>query len=207
MKKCDEFFLQNKPTFLYGAVRKEQFINNKIPEVGFIGKSNVGKSSLINAITNSKIAKTSKTPGRTRELNFFNIVNKLNIVDMPGYGFAKVTENEKGNWYNFIYEYISSSRNLKRVFLLLDARRGLQLNDFDFVQLFDDLKINYQIVLTKIDTCKKNEIDGLVKQIEVEAKNHKTLESKILCVSSEKKYGISEFRDVIIELIFCTKSY
>ncbi len=201
MKKCDEFFLKNKPVFLYGAVKKEQFINNKLPEVAFIGKSNVGKSSLINAITNSKIAKTSKTPGRTRELNFFNIANKLNIVDMPGYGFAKGTESEKDIWYNFIYEYLNLSKNLKRVFLLLDSRRGLKINDFDFMQLLDNLEINYQIILTKIDSCKKSEIEEIVKQIEMESKNHKTLEKVVLCVSSEKKYGLSEVRDIIIELI------
>ncbi len=201
MKKCDEFFLKNKPTFLYGAVKKEQFINNKIPEVAFIGKSNVGKSSLINTITNSKIAKTSKTPGRTRELNFFNIGNKLNIVDMPGYGFAKATDEEKDIWYNFIYEYLSLSKNLKRIFLLLDARRGLKINDFDFMQILDNLKVNYQIILTKIDVCKKNELEEVLGQIRMEVKNHKTLEKIILSVSSKKKSGLDEVRDIIFGLI------
>lgn len=201
MKKSDEFFLKNKPIFLYGAVGKEQFMDSKLPEIALIGRSNVGKSSLINAITNSRIAKTSKTPGRTRELNFFNISNKLNIVDMPGYGFAEASENEKNIWYNFIYDYLEYSKNLRIVFLLIDARRGLKANDYDFMQILDSLGVCYQIILTKIDACKKDDVETIKKYIELEGKNHNLLDKNILCVSSEKKYRLTEIRDRILELI------
>lgn len=201
MKLCDNYFLQNKPTFLYGAVKKEQFIKNKIPEIAFIGKSNVGKSSLINSITNSKIAKTSKTPGRTKELNFFNINNKFNIVDMPGYGFALTTEKEREKWHNFIYEYLIFSKNLKRLFLLIDTRRGIKANDFKFMQILDELQINYQIILTKVDTCKQADIENVITGVTNELSNHKTLEKNILFSSSSKNINISEIRDTIFSLI------
>jgi GTP-binding protein len=202
MKKCDDFFLKNRPKFLFGAVNEGQFSKCRLPEIAFIGKSNVGKSSLINAITYSDVARTSKTPGRTRELNFFNIGDRVNFVDMPGYGFAMVAEEEKHVWYNFINEYLTHSKNLSKLFLLIDCRRGVKANDFEFMQLLDELSICFQIILTKIDSNSKEEVSTIVDGIKRESINHKTMSNVVLCCSSVKNYGISEVRNEVYKTIF-----
>jgi GTP-binding protein len=201
MKKYDDFFLKNKPVFLYGAVDEKQIISNKLPEIAFIGKSNVGKSSLINAVTNSKIARTSKTPGRTRELNYFNIANKIILVDMPGYGFALATKDEIGKWQDMTYDYLSLSKNIKKLFLLIDSRRGVKANDFEFMQMLDELSINYMITLTKIDSNKREETESIVENIKREKVNHITMSDNVLCCSSLKGYGISDIRKEIADYL------
>lgn len=201
MKKSDDFFLKNKPKFIVGAVSREQFPNNFIPEVAFVGRSNVGKSSLINAITNSQISRISKTPGRTKELNFFNIGNRLNFVDMPGYGFARTTENERQKLHNMIYNYLVLNRNLKVLFLLIDSRRGIGIYDLDFMEILDELLVSYQIILTKIDKINQIEVAKLVESVKVESRNHDTMKENILTVSCKKGYGIIEVRDLIYCLI------
>lgn len=202
MKRCDEFFLKNKPVFLFGLTDINQLKekNNDIA-VAFIGKSNVGKSSLINAITNSKIAKSSKTPGRTRELNFFSIGDRLKFVDMMGYGFALATEEQKYNWRLLIYNYITISKNLKIVFLLIDARKGFTIEDLDFMQILDENKIEYCIILTKIDNMKKAELEIVTKKIKNEGSKHNLMNKEIFTASSTKGYGIFEIRDKIYSLL------
>lgn len=197
MKKNDNFFLKNKPKFIIGAVSKEQFPKNFIPEVAFVGRSNVGKSSLINAITNSQISRISKTPGRTKELNFFNIANKINFVDMPGYGFARTTEDERRKLHNMIYDYLFLNKNLKILFLLIDSRRGIGTYDLDFMEILDELSVSYQIVLTKTDKVNHIEVVKLVDSIKVESTNHSTMNLDVLTVSRKKGYGIIEMRDII----------
>ncbi|MDR0571355.1 MAG: ribosome biogenesis GTP-binding protein YihA/YsxC, partial [Rickettsiales bacterium] len=148
-KKIDFFFKTTRPQFLIGTVDKKQFPKQNKMEIAFVGRSNVGKSSLINAITHSSIAKTSKTPGRTREINFFSLGDNCNFVDMPGYGFAHATESEKNLWKKNIEQYLSDRKQLVRLFLLVDSRRGITPKDFDFMEMLDILNVEYQIILTK----------------------------------------------------------
>ncbi|MDR2526653.1 MAG: ribosome biogenesis GTP-binding protein YihA/YsxC, partial [Rickettsiales bacterium] len=124
-KLVNDFFKNNKPIFITGVAKEENLPNSILPEFAFIGRSNVGKSSLINAITNSKIAIISKTPGRTKELNFFQIANKLTLVDMPGFGYAKSSKKDVENWNDLIIKYLLYRKNLKRAFLLIDGRLGV----------------------------------------------------------------------------------
>ena len=122
------------------------------PEYAFIGRSNVGKSSLINALTGRKtLAKTSNTPGRTQQLNYFNLANKLYIVDMPGYGFAQAPDAMVKKWQKMIFAYLQGRVNLKRVFLLIDSRHGIKKVDKEIMEMLDKAAVNYQIILTKSD--------------------------------------------------------
>lgn len=201
MDKASKFFMDNKPSFMLGAMSVNQFPKESgLKEFAFIGKSNVGKSSLINAITNSQIAKTSKTPGRTREINFFSLNNKAVFVDMPGYGFALAKENEKYTWRELIYNYLKSRKSLKRLFLLIDSRRGLSINDFDFCDMLDELGVAYQVILTKVDTINKQEYEKVFNTVVEQSKLHKSMVKEVLFASVSKKYGIKEIRNTIYDL-------
>lgn len=200
MSKIDNYFLQNKPKFILGAVSENQFYTKSIHNIAFIGRSNVGKSSLINALTNSKISKTSKIPGRTREINFFEIGQNLILVDMPGYGFAKTSEIEREKWHNLIAEYLLSDQKLKILFLLLDVRRGITAVDFDFIQILKEFNVSCQIVVTKIDTTNKADIEKTLETVKLEIAKYSFIKKEILTVSSSKGYGIGQLREVIYDL-------
>ena len=172
-----------------------------MPEFAFIGRSNVGKSSLINALTKSDIAITSKTPGRTKQLNFFNIADKLYFVDMPGYGYAKANKKEIENWNDLIIKYLLGRTSLKRAFLLIDSRRGIMQNDLQIMQVLNDCGVLYQIILTKVDEIKQKELDFLLDKIKKDSINHTALFSEILISSSNKNVGLNEIRDTIYDLI------
>ena len=201
MNKIDNYFLQNKPKFLLGATNKSQFYTKSNNNVAFIGRSNVGKSSLINALTNSKISKTSKTPGRTREINFFEVDKDLVLVDMPGYGFANTSETERKRWHNLIVEYLLFDKKLKILFLLLDARRGITTVDYDFIQVLKDFDIQCQIILTKIDTISKTDIEKTLEVVKFEIIKYNFIKDEILTVSSSKGYEITKIRKVIYDLV------
>ena len=132
-------------------------------EVAFAGRSNVGKSSLINALVGQKaLARTSNTPGRTRELNFFSADTGITIVDMPGYGYARAPKSEVAAWTRLVFDYLRGRPNLRRVYLLIDARHGLKDNDIDALKLLDKAAVSYQMVLTKADKLKAAELDKVV---------------------------------------------
>lgn len=201
MNKIDEFFIKNPPVFKVGAISEKDLPINNIKEIAFIGRSNVGKSSLINAITNSKIAIVSKTPGRTKQLNFFQIKDKLTIVDMPGYGYAKASRNEVENWNNLIFNYLLSRRNLERVFLLIDSRHGLKENDEEMMNILDSRGILYQIILTKIDEIKPTELQVKVENMNDTFKKHPALFNEVLFASSKENLGISQIRETIFDIV------
>lgn len=201
MNKIDEFFIKNPPVFKAGAISEKDLPINNIKEIAFIGRSNVGKSSLINAITNSKIAIVSKTPGRTKQLNFFQIKDKLTIVDMPGYGYAKASRNEVENWNNLIFNYLLSRRNLERVFLLIDSRHGLKENDEEMMNILDSRGILYQIILTKIDEIKPIELQVKVENMNDTFKKHPALFNEVLFASSKENLGISQIRETIFDIV------
>lgn len=201
MNKIDEFFIKNPPVFKAGAISEKDLPINNIKEIAFIGRSNVGKSSLINAITNSKIAIVSKTPGRTKQLNFFQIKDKLTIVDMPGYGYAKASRNEVENWNNLIFNYLLSRRNLERVFLLIDSRHSLKENDEEMMNILDSRGILYQIILTKIDEIKPTELQVKVENMNDTFKKHPALFNEVLFASSKENLGISQIRGTIFDIV------
>ena len=195
-------FLKNKPSFLYGITNIKQ-LKERTGEVGiaFIGKSNVGKSSLINAITNSKISISSKTPGRTREINFFSVGDKLNFVDMPGYGFALATEQQKSQWRYLIYDYLTCSKSLKLVCVLVDSRKGLMEDDVDLLCMLDELNVKYQVILTKIDCINKSEFQDVLGKTNDKLLSGGLMNKDVLAVSASKKYGLLGVRDLICGLI------
>ena len=194
----------NSVSFSLGVTQIQDLPEDLIPEVAFFGRSNVGKSSLLNSITNNnKLAFTSKGPGRTRELNFFSLKhdNKtlINIVDMPGYGFAKASKEKIKKWTKLSDIYLKSRKNLRRVFLLIDARRGIMPVDINIMDEMDDYAVTYQIVLTKID--KILEVENLTELVLKDIEKRKAVFPNILITSSKKKYGINEIKDAIISLI------
>lgn len=194
--------LNNKTTFVLGVARLEQLPISDMPEIAFAGRSNVGKSSIINALTSQKgLAKTSNTPGRTQQLNFFNLDNKMHIVDLPGYGYAKAPEAQVRQWQNVIFAYLQGRVNLKRVFLLIDSRHGIKKADKEVMELLDKAAVTYQIVLTKIDKIGSGNLAKVKAETEAEAAKHAAAYTKILATSSEKKTGLEELRAEIASLV------
>ena len=199
VSNIDNFF-KSQCKFIMGAAKYSQIKSSYLPEIAFIGRSKVGKSSLINALVNQKIALTSKTPGRTKQLNFFELGEKLILVDMPGYGFAKAGKNEVNSWDKLSYEYFAKRPNLKRIFILIDSRRGLLDKDKNMMNIFDSLAASYQIILTKIDELKEPQINAVKSKLEADSVNFPALHPKILLTSSNKSIGIKELRKEIINL-------
>lgn len=176
-------------------------------EISFAGRSNVGKSSLINALVNQKgLARTSNTPGRTQELNYFipessADIPDLAIVDMPGYGYAKAPKSQVEAWTRLVFSYLRGRSTLRRVFVLIDSRHGIKKNDEEVLDLLDKAAVSYQIVLTKADKIKPPEVEKL--KVETAAKIIKRAASfpVVLTTSSEKNNGIAELRAEIATLI------
>ena len=201
LKKGEDLF-QNKTEFMLGVASLEQLPLTDLSEVAFAGRSNVGKSSIINAITKQKgLAKTSNTPGRTQQLNYFSVNNEIIMVDLPGYGYAQAPEKLVKQWQKLIFTYLQGRVNLKRVFVLIDSRHGIKKVDEEIMDMLDKAAVNYQIVLTKTD---KISLASLAKQIkETEAKISKRAAAyiKVLATSSEKNIGIADIRAEIASLI------
>ena len=187
--------------FIKSCVSLDTLPSQNNSEVAFFGRSNVGKSSLINSLTNKKkLAKFSKTPGRTRQLNFFKIENKLhslNFVDLPGYGFAKVSKTEQREWRNLIFDYISSRQNLRTILLLIDARRELTKEDNKMIDFFESQGLGWTCVITNADKIKKSEVSSKMINLKNALKNKITLYPHLFCTSSEKKTGLEELRAYI----------
>lgn len=189
-------------SFLKGVVRVDGLPAEPLPEVAFAGRSNVGKSSLLNALTGRKaLARTSNTPGRTRELNYFRAGDALHIVDMPGYGYAKAPKAQVKGWNQLIYDYLRGRPQLKRVFLLIDARHGIKNTDSDVLALMDEAAVSYQVVLTKIDKISAAQLQRVQEETAAQLARHPAAHPEIIATSAEKRLGISELRAAIVALI------
>ena len=178
--------------FIAGAAKVSQLPKIFLPEIAFIGKSNVGKSSLINTICNHRgLAKVSHTPGRTQQINFFSVLDKFVIVDLPGYGFAKVPLSVKERWEQLIIYYLQNRSNLKLVNLLIDARRGIKDNDREIAQQLISCNINIQIIFTKVDKVKLR--DEIIIECEkfLASLGHSC---NVICTSSRSKEGAKELQ-------------
>ena len=162
------------------------------PEYAFAGRSNVGKSSLINAIVGATVARTSNTPGRTQTLNMFNVRDKLTLVDLPGYGYARAARTETDKWLMRFQEYITTRRQLRRLFILIDSRIGPRPSDIDLMDFCDANGIAYQVVYTKKDKKIRE-----ANQVQIDHCSRPAMVSDILETSSEKKYGIENIRAII----------
>lgn len=182
--------------FFWGAASPQQLPEIGRPEIAFAGRSNVGKSSLINALTNRKaLARTSNTPGRTQQLNFFDLGGVLTLVDMPGYGYAKVSKAQKAEWDELIYSYLSGRPTLRCVLVLIDSRHGLKDNDRELMKMLDRAAVSYRIVLTKAD--KADDLEKMKEAILAEIKTHTAAYPDIAVTSAEKKSGIEELQEII----------
>ena len=189
-------------TFIAGADKMEILPPPTLPEIAFAGRSNVGKSSLINALLNRKsLARISHTPGRTQQLNFFLLGNRFHIVDMPGYGYAAVSKAKIKVWSQLIQSYLKGRVPLKRVFLLIDSRHGFKVTDEAVMEELDRAAVSYQIVLTKVDKSTPPEVEALLTTITNKLKKHPAAFPIPLLTSSFTKEGLSPLREVIAELI------
>ncbi len=181
--------------FFYAAQRLDQLPEPGLPEVAFAGRSNVGKSSLINALTNrGGLARASNTPGRTRQLNFFDLGGRLTIVDMPGYGYAQAAKEVKADWQGLMFDYLRGRPTLQRVVLLLDSRIEIKASDLTIMELLDRAAVTYHLVLTKADGIGPTALGR--KQAEVTAllAKHPAAYPGIIATSSESGAGIELLR-------------
>ncbi len=187
--------------FVLGVADLKQLPAPDMSEVAFIGRSNVGKSSLINALTGRKdLARTSNTPGRTQQLNFFNLGGKVYIVDLPGYGYAKVSKSQVNDWTKLMKSYLRGRPNLRCVFVLIDARHGLKPSDIEMMTMLDRTAVNYRIVLTKCDKQKDEQLSKSKEIIESTLKKHAAAQPIIVQSSAWKKFGLNELQSQILKL-------
>ena len=192
-------FFAHPVNFLMGAVAMDGLPPTDLPEVAFAGRSNVGKSSLINAVTGRlHLARASTAPGRTREINFFVADDTLRLVDLPGYGFAKVSRGEKNKFQNLGRAYLRGRPNLKRAYLLIDSRHGLKDVDLEAMEAFDLAAVSYQIVLTKADKLRGRDLEQVQAETARRIAKRPAAFPRVAATSAEKGTGIPELRAEIL---------
>lgn len=188
-------------TFLRGIESIDALPPFGLPEIAFAGRSNVGKSSLINALCGrSTVARTSNTPGRTQQLNFFDVSGRMILVDMPGYGFAQAPKDMVDRWTRLIGHYLSGRPVLRRCMVLVDSRHGLKDTDRDMMKLLDKAAVVYQVVLTKTDKLKPAELEAVKTRTEDEIRKRVAAHPDLIITSSEKGIGIAELRTELVQL-------
>jgi GTP-binding protein len=191
--------------FLKSAPELKFLPDPALPEIAFAGRSNVGKSSLINRLTNrTGLARTSNTPGRTQELNFFDVGAPpvMRLVDMPGYGFAKAPKDVARRWRYLVNDYLRGRQVLKRALLLIDSRHGIKDVDREIIDMLDTAAVSYRIVLTKADKVKATELAAVQAATEAEARKHPAAHPEVIATSSEGGLGMDRLREAVIEAAF-----
>jgi GTP-binding protein len=190
--------------FLKSAPSLVHLPDADVPEVAFAGRSNVGKSSLLNALTNRNgLARTSNTPGRTQELNFFDVGEplQLRLVDMPGYGFAKAPKDMVKKWRFLVNDFLRGRQALKRAFVLIDSRHGIKPVDEEIMDMLDAAAVSYIVVLTKADKIKATELTAVAEQTAAQVKKRPAAHPEVIATSSSGGLGLPELRSAILEAI------
>jgi len=193
-------------TFLVSAVSIDDLPGGNLPEVAFAGRSNVGKSTLLNALVGRrKLAKTSNTPGRTQMLNYFHLMGEAiggecYLVDMPGYGYARAAKGQVKRWTSLVKDYMRGRAPLRRLFLLIDARRGLMDADRDILKLLQEAAVSTQVVATKMDKLKADERDAVLEKLHKDLKPYVIVHPEILATSSVKQTGIDDLREALADI-------
>ncbi len=197
-----ELLFRRPCRFLKGVVEPAGLPSPRAVEVAFAGRSNVGKSSLLNALVSRKtLARTSNTPGRTREINFFELGDEVYLVDLPGYGYARASKRESAAWNRLIRSYLKGRAPLARVFLLIDARHGLKATDKPILELMDLSAVSYQGVLTKADKLKQDELAGVAEAVARELATHPAAHPELIVTSARTGLGLAELRAAVAALL------
>ena len=201
-KEQGRLLFSKETSFVKGVVDIKGLPNPDKIEVCFSGHSNVGKSSLINALTGRKgLARASNTPGRTQEINFFSIPENHYLVDLPGYGYANAPIKVVEKWQNLLKQYLAGRQSLRRAFVLVDGRHGVKKVDTEIMSILDSSAVTFQVILTKLDKIKEKDRDSILDQVRTSLQKHPAAFPEIILTSSEKGWGIQTLRSVIAKLV------
>ena len=201
-KELGRLLFSKETSFVKGVVDMPGLPTPDKIEVCFSGRSNVGKSSLINALTGRKgLARASNTPGRTQEINFFSIPDNHYLVDLPGYGYANAPIKVVEKWQNLLKRYLAGRQSLRRAFVLVDSRHGVKKVDTEIMSMLDSSAVTFQVVLTKLDKVKEKDRENILKQVRASLQKHPAAFPEIILTSSERGWGIPTLRSVIAMLV------
>ena len=201
-KELGRLLFSKETSFVKGVVDMPGLPKPDKIEVCFSGRSNVGKSSLINALTGRKgLARASNTPGRTQEINFFSIPDNHYLVDLPGYGYANAPIKVVEKWQNLLKRYLAGRQSLRRAFVLVDSRHGVKKVDTEIMSMLDSSAVTFQVVLTKLDKVKEKDRENILKQVRASLQKHPAAFPEIILTSSERGWGIPTLRSIIAMLV------